>query len=128
LLIKKGTEGKGNRKTRNKLCTRLKPLACAFVRAGYNRERSKEAADILPRYVQGDATAGIQIVFFVSSQMRFTFEKFCFTTRLRYFVSKVRTPGKKDDHSCLPRISPSKDPNTSGDDLRHPVREEATKI
>lgn len=50
-LKKKKTDEKGKGKTRNKLCTRLKALACALVCAGYNREGSKEAADILLRHV-----------------------------------------------------------------------------
>lgn len=53
VLIKKRKEKK-KRKTRNKLYTRLKALACVFC-AGYNREGSKKAADILLQYVQGDA-------------------------------------------------------------------------
>jgi hypothetical protein len=36
-------------------CARLKPLARAIACAGYNRERSKEAADILLRHVQDEA-------------------------------------------------------------------------
>lgn len=110
LLIKKNKrkrprERKKKRKTRNKLCTRLKPLACVFVCAGYNREASKEAADILLRYVQGDANQRWPncTLRFISNAIYLRKVSLCDLIRV-YLVSEIRASRKKDDHSYLPQL------------------------
>lgn len=105
-IKEKDREKEKKRKTRNKLCTRLKPLACVFVCAGYNREASKEAADILLRYVQGDANQRWPncTLRFISNAIYLRKVSLCDLIRV-YLVSEIRASRKKDDLSWyLPQL------------------------
>lgn len=78
---------------RNKLYTRLKPLARAFC-AGYNREGSKKAADILLRYVQGDPNRTCNLSFILKAL--YLGKSFALRLGSRYLVSEIQASLEKD--------------------------------